>query len=46
MWGTTLGPTRIVERSDHELLEFGMPLLCHISHLDQLKLADFAKVSK
>ena len=34
---------RMMEGSDEELPEFGVPVLCHMSHTDRLKFADFLR---
>ena len=32
-----------MQGNDEELPEFGVPVLCHMSHTDQLKFADFLR---
>ena len=44
---TTLGVDKKMEASDEkESPEFGVPLLCHVSRADQLKLANFLEMLK
>jgi len=38
-----LAPTKMMQGSDEELPEFGVPVLCHRSHTGQLKFAEFLR---